>query len=376
MKRFGEFLRRRQDWVRRLQGAFVAIYLVLLFAPFLATGTGVGRATEALFWGVWWPAVILSMMLIGQFWCGVFCPDGAITEYASRYGKGLKPAEWLRKGWLAILAFAIVTLFADATRAHSSPSGNLIVVGGATALALAVGLAYGRGRRVWCRYLCPTASVFSLLARCSALHFKVNRAVWDGAPRPAPKPVDCPLLLDVRRLKSNEKCNMCARCSGHRDAVELSWRWPGAEIASLREDEARPWDAFGICFVLIGLFYGGFHWPGSWIAILGVALILGAAVAALLALATAGQWPAGARLAYGLIPLAGLGLFLGAAEVSLKEFDILPLLPWLRATLVAIGAAWSGWLGWRMAAGVRARAAFGAALALLAAAYLLAPVSV
>jgi polyferredoxin len=374
MKQVGEFLRRRQDWVRRLQGLFVAVYLFLLGSPFLAPG--MGRITEALFWSVWWPTVILSTMLIGQFWCGVLCPDGAITEFASRHGQGRKPAEWLRWGWLPILAFGVITLFADATRAHSSPSGNLIVVGSATVLALAAGLIYGRGRRVWCRYLCPTASVFSLLARCSALHFKVDRSAWDAAARPAPKPVDCPLLLDVRRLKSNEKCNMCARCSGHRNAVVLSWRWPGAEIVALQDDEARAWDAFGVCFVLVGLFHGGLHWAGNPAAIVGVAIMLGGSVAGLLALAAPGRWQTGARLAYGLIPLAGLGLLLAAAEPSLADLRELSILPWLRAVLVAIGVAWSGWLGWRMTISLRGRAAFGAALALLAAVYLLAPAPV
>ena len=374
MKALGDVLRRRQDWVRCLQWVFVAVYVFLLFAPLAAPGTELARLTVTLFWGVWWPAVILSMLLAGQFWCGVLCPDGTVTECASRHGKGLKPSEWLRWGWWPIAAFAFVTLFAAATRAHNSPAGNLIEVGGMSALALATGAAYGRGRRVWCRYLCPAGSVFSLLARCSALHFKVDRAAWDAAPRPVPKPVDCPLLLDVRRLTSNEKCNMCARCSGHRNAVELSWRWPGSEIVGLRDDEVRPWDAAGICFVLIGLFYAGVHWAGELFAILGIALALGSAVAGLLALAARGNGREGARLAYGLIPLAGLGLFLGAAELPLKEAGMLSILPGLRTGLVAAGVAWSGWLGWQMTDSLRTRMGIGAALVLLAACYLFAPV--
>ncbi|WP_096701919.1 4Fe-4S binding protein [Magnetospirillum sp. 15-1] len=369
MKAVGDFLHRRQDVVRRLQWSMALVYFALLLGPVLAPASGLGRVAEAVFWGVWWPAVILSVMVFGQFWCGVLCPDGTVTECASRHGHGAKPTEALRWGWWPLLAFAMVTLFSDALDAHRSAWGTLAAVGTMSALALATGLWFGKGRRVWCRYLCPAGAVFSLLARASALHFKVDRAAWDAAPRPAPKPVDCPLLLDVRRLTSNEKCNMCGRCSGHRGAVELSWRPPGSEIITLRDDEARPWDAVGICFVLVGLCFAGFHWTGEPAAILGVALALGCAVAASLVLA-AGRagWK---RLAYALIPLAGFGLFLGAVEHSLALLERLDLLPWLRWPFVGLGVVWSGRLGWSLVADIRARIVFAILSVGLAALYLL-----
>jgi hypothetical protein len=56
------------------------------------------------------------------------------------------------------------------------------------------------------------------------------------------------------------------------------------------------------------------------------------------------------RLAYAIIPLAGVGLFLGAAEHSLEilaregvSFEA--VLPWLRALVLAGGAIWSLLLG-------------------------------
>ena len=237
-----------------------------------------------------------------------------------------------------------MTLFSDAFDAHRSAWGTLAAVGSMSLLALATGLWFGKGRRVWCRHLCPAGSVFSLLARASVLHFKVDRARWDAAPRPSPKPVDCPLLLDVRRLTSNEKCNMCGRCSGHRGAVELSWRPLGSEIVDLKDDDVRPWDAVGICFVLVGLCFAGFHWTGDMGAILAVALGLGGAVAALLLLAAGRKgWM---RLAWS------------------------DLLGWLRWPLVGLGVAWSGHVGWAMAPLWRARIAYGTLLGMLASAYL------
>jgi polyferredoxin len=249
--------------------------------------------------------------------------------------------------------FVVVTFASDATDAHRSHWGNLLSVGILSLAAIATGLVYSRGKRIWCRYLCPASSIFSLLARCAVLHFQVDRQRWDAAARPAP--VDCPLLLDVRRLISNEKCNMCARCSGHRGAVSLALRAPGGEIANLRDGEVRGWEAAGICYVLIGLGYGGAIGHGDWRLIAGLTLGAGTFAALMLAIAALGRVALGVRLTYGLIPLAGLGLFLGAIEHSLallatECLGIERIAPWLRGGTLTVGALWSGWLLLRLTA--------------------------
>jgi len=362
LKRLGDTLNRRQDVIRSIQSALVAVYLALLVGPVLdGAPPGLARLAEAVFWGVWWPGVILSVLVFGQFWCGLLCPDGTVTEFASRHGKGWKVPAWMRRAALPLAGFAAITLAGDLTGAHRSAAGTLILVGGASLAGAVTGLFYGRGKRVWCRYLCPTGGIFSILARASALHYKVDRAAWDAAARPVPKPVDCPPLLDVRRLTSNEKCNMCGRCSGHRGAVALAYRPPGSEIASLRDDEVRNWEALGICFVLIGLAWAGIHGragivPGleGWPSVLAVAFGLGGATLALL-VAAAGRIRSALRLAYGLIPMGGMCLLLGALEHSLsllarEGLDAAPALPWLRAGFLAVGAIWSARLGWHLLA--------------------------
>jgi hypothetical protein len=410
LARLGHLLARHQGQIAVLQWMMVVVYFVLLIGPVLlpAASANAGLAqdlarwADILFWGVWWPAVILSMMLIGQFWCGLLCPDGTVTEFASRHGLGRRPPAWLRRPELPIVAYAAIAVLEYGWQAHGSALGTLLVVGSTSAAALLCGLVYGRGKRVWCRHGCPVGGVLSLLARCSVLQFRVDRVAWDAAPKPLPKPLDCPLLLDVKRMTRSDKCNMCARCSGHRGAVALSWRAPGAELLSLRDDEVPRWEALGIVFVLVGLLYGAMHGPqGTWLEQFQVALpkslpwlagplavllpglvLSGAGSAALWASATGSVQAA--RLAYAWIPLGGLGLFCGAIEHALlllqqQGFAVAELLPLLRAPVLLLAFAWSAWTGLQLlqqvqGAWLRARQAlFLAATATLALAYQFAP---
>jgi hypothetical protein len=198
---------------------------------------------------------------------------------------------------------------------------------------------------------------------------------------------------------------MCGRCSGHRNAVALALRLPGQEIATLREEETNLREAFAICFVLIGLCYSiaygqasvlgnclqglfGSGLPTRVATVILTAAALGASVAMLLWLGVAGRIRRAGLLAYGLIPLAGIGLFVAALEYAQGTpgrlgVDALAWLPWLRVPLLLAGGAWTIVIGLVMARRLdttpigRISAAVGYILAasLVATCYLLAPLS-
>jgi hypothetical protein len=354
---------------------------------------------QYLFWGVWWPFVILSIMLVGRVWCGVLCPEGALAEFASRHGRGLAIPRWLRwSGW-PFVAFVLTTVYGQLISVYEYPQAALLILGGSTVAAIAIGYLYGKGKRVWCRYLCPVSGVFALLSRLAPVHFRVDREQWNRYPRRTPA-VDCAPLLNVKKLPGMAQCHACGRCSGHREAVQLAARSPNAEL--LGGEPPRTVEALLLLFGMLGVAVGAFQWtvspwfvklkqgaaewlvardifwpleesPAWWLLtrypqvndvftwldgaailvwIFGVALALGGtswlAVRGAAKLARL-DWR---RLALGLVPLAGVGLFLGLSMMSATHLRAeglaLAWLPGLRAALLAVGVLWSAWLGWRL----------------------------
>ena len=414
LQRLGDAMRRNRCLIIGIQWAVVVFYLALVvipaFLPLPGTGSSVLNnltlLAQFMFWGIWWPFVILSTLALGRVWCGVFCPEGTLTELASRHGLGRPVPRWLKWGGWPFVAFVITTVYGQLVSVYEYPKAVLLVLGGSTVAAVAVGLIYGRGKRVWCRHLCPVSGVFALLARLAPVHFKVNREQWDNASHAHLVPVDCAPLLDMRRMKSGAQCHMCGRCSGHREAVSLTSRLPGSEVVNLKPSEASAWDARLLVFGIIGTAVGAFQWSSSpwfvaiktrvgewlverdsfallednapwwllthypeandvftWLDGIGVVAYIGATALVL------GGWitfwlriagtllPGNSRrnahwLAYTLIPTGGLGVFLGLSALTATLLKAEGLnMAWLsdaRGTLLALAFLWSGWLGWRM----------------------------
>ena len=413
----GAWMARRRRAIQAVQWLVVLIYLVLVAVPaFLPLPPGTAHlwdnltvAAQFAFWGIWWPFVLLSMVLIGRTWCGVFCPEGTLTEFAS--GRSLNRAvpRWLtRRGW-PFTAFVCTTVYGQMVSVYQYPGPALLVLGGSTAAAVGVGLVYGRNKRVWCRYLCPVSGVFNLLARLAPVHFAVDQSAWAASQRSLvrPAPVQCAPLVPLRTMRGGADCHMCGRCSGFRDAIAVQARVPGQEVLDATPGKSGAWDSALILFGLMGVATGAFLWSSSpwyvavkqaaaaWLVDAGIdwplttaapwfvltnypaqndvltlldgavmlgfigvsALLLGGLSWAMLAAGVrlAGAWSAGRfhHLAQSLIPLAGAGVFLGlsANTVTLlhNEGLAIPMLGTLRAAMIVLATAWSLWLAWRIA---------------------------
>ena len=436
LARVGAWMQRNGAAIRAVQWGVVAVYAFLIIVPACLPlpdetahlWTNLTLAAQFVFWGIWWPFVLLSMVLLGRVWCGVLCPEGALAEFASKHGRGRAIPHWMRWGGWPFVAFGLTTIYGQMVSVYQYPRAVLLVLGGSTVAAMVIGFLYGREKRVWCRYLCPVNGVFSLLARLAPFHYKVDEEAWRRSYRQGEHghrviPINCAPLVPLRNMKGASACHMCGRCSGHRDAISLSWRSPSHEVVTLGREAARGWDTALILYGLLGIAIGAFHWTVSpwfvalkqsiaaWLIdrditwpletnapwflfthypeqndvfswldgtlvvsyIVGTGLVYGTLLLALMALATRalGRFDKTRlhHLTQALIPVAGTGVFLGlsATTLSLLRAEHLPL-GWasdVRIGVLAVANVWSAWLFSRIAGRYSERV--GARLAAMAA---------
>jgi polyferredoxin len=415
--RAGDWLRDHQRAIRLLQWTVVVAYIFLIAVPVIFPlparaahiWDNVTLFAQFVFWGIWWPFVLLSMIVVGRSWCGFFCPEGTLTEFASRHGRGHAVPRWLTwSGW-PFVAFALTTVYGQMISVYQYPRPVLLILGGSTVGAIVVGYFYGRNKRVWCRYLCPVNGVFALLAKLAPIHFRVDRDAWAMSVKPLPsqRHVECAPLVPIKTMEGAGSCHMCGKCSSFRNAVHLSGRSPNDEIVHVAGRKADPWETVLILFGLMGVAVGAFHWVSSpwfvavkqtlagrliavgqiwpleysapwWILtnypdqndvltlldgaillgyIAATALVMGCSLSLLLAAATraagAWSWVRFHHFAQALIPLGGCGVFLGLSglTVTMLKHEGFRLY-WIndvRAAFLVGAALWSILLGWRIA---------------------------
>ncbi|RBH38867.1 hypothetical protein C3F00_042870, partial [Pseudomonas sp. MWU13-2860] len=129
----GVWLRDHAALLRKLQWAVVLVYAFLLIVPAcLPLPEDTARMWDNLtifaqfvFWGIWWPFVLLSMVLFGRLWCGVLCPEGALSEWAARKGMGRPIPRWMRWGGWPFVAFVLTTVYGQLVSVYQYPKAAL-----------------------------------------------------------------------------------------------------------------------------------------------------------------------------------------------------------------------------------------------------------
>jgi polyferredoxin len=327
LHRIGDVLVTYQHRLRYIQLLVAALYfLVGIFVVFgsSAWSAQLDRWIATLLWGLWWPAILVGNLMFGQAWCGLLCPDGALTELAGRWSKRAKIPHALRwPGWI-VLGFAATILAVHATDAIHNAKASFVILGVLSAGSLVTGALFGRGRRIWCRYLCPASGVFGMLARSAPIHFRVDRVAWDTLSRRPPHLIDCPVLIDIRNMTAVAGCHMCGRCSGHRNAVALAKRHPWEELLKLTPSSHLGREVAVLTFGLFGLVPAVLLAAGSWQIFLrqllwqlAIAALLGILIAAAARLSGVGA----RRMSQTLVPLASLCLAALMIKISFAGID-------------------------------------------------------
>ncbi|MDN5249310.1 4Fe-4S binding protein [Bartonella sp. TP] len=270
LNRFGAFLQKHQRFIRWLQWVIIIAYFILLIVPSCMDlppysaniFNNLAIFAKFIFWGLWWPGVILSMLVLGRFWCGIFCPEGALSEIASeKLSRGHTIPRWIKwKGW-PFLAFALTTIYGQLISVYDYAKPALLILGGSTLAAIIIGIYYGqRGTRVWCRYLCPVNGVFNLLSRLAPISFKTDIEKWANYTDTHTANFRCAPMINIHQLQGVSACHMCGRCDGFRNSVNLTSRSVNEEIVSLGALKTTSWDRILLTYGMIALAIGAFTW--------------------------------------------------------------------------------------------------------------------
>ncbi|MEK7851527.1 MAG: 4Fe-4S binding protein, partial [Deltaproteobacteria bacterium] len=204
-------------------------------------------------WGLWFPLILVSVVVFGRAWCGLFCPQGALSEFMNKRGVDRAVPKWLRWEGTPITSFIIITVFGQLVAVRDYPKPMLLVFGGTTVIAALLGYRYTKGRRSWCRNLCPVGLLLGIFSRLGMVG--IERGEKNGAR------VVCPLYINLHTKVASRHCIECMRCvnPGTPGTLRINLRRPGKEIEEIRGKKPDIYEVIFL-FLATGLALGGFHW--------------------------------------------------------------------------------------------------------------------
>ena len=239
---------------------FLALVAIPVFFPFPADDdtafTNIQLLARFFIWGLWFPLMFLSVVLFGRLWCGVLCPQGALSEFMSRRGLNRPIPRWMRWKGLPIASFVIVTIFGQLVGVRDYSLAALEVLGGMMLLAALTGFIYTKDRRAWCRHLCPAGPLLGVFSRLGAVGIDKNGGAGTSAA--------CPTFINTQTKASSSNCIACMRCvnPGSESTLKLKLRRPGREIEEIGKREPEIWEVLFL-FGATGLALGAFHWQAN-----------------------------------------------------------------------------------------------------------------
>ncbi|MBI3582332.1 MAG: 4Fe-4S binding protein [Nitrospinae bacterium] len=182
--------------------------------------------TTLLVWGMWWPGLILTTIVLGRIWCTV-CPMEFVSNLANRTAgrfsiNGIRLSAWLRSGYIILLSYVVLQLMVAGFQVHRTPLYSSYVLLGLLSLSLLIGFLF-KEPRAFCKGFCPASlllNTYSFLnpvklmknnddicIQCDTKDcvLKENRDKFDAR--------SCPSYLRPFDLTKYDSCVICFQCA-------------------------------------------------------------------------------------------------------------------------------------------------------------------
>ncbi len=230
------------------QGLTLAAFVVLVLLGWQIYPDGNGDArlfaqsnlVTLVVWGLWWPMMIWTAVLLGRLWCTV-CPLELVSGFTERVGRRLGIVQWnvpawIRGGAVVVFLYVVIQLLVAGMHINRVPAYTSFFLIGLLTVAALAGFMFKD--RAFCRGFCPIGVLLNAYGRGGMLAVRpASGAVCDGCSgkdcvmachRHRWQGRSCPSLLNPPRLSTNRDCLVCGQCikSCRPDNMRLFLRFP------------------------------------------------------------------------------------------------------------------------------------------------------
>lgn len=206
---------------------------VPLFGAIVAgclAGGATAELANGLVWGLWWPALLVSILLTARSWCS-YCPLSALARLVEFLRLQVRDEpRWMRHHgtWLGLGGLLVILLVERHYGLFQRPTATALLLLVLLGLTLVFSLVFGA--RNWCRHLCPLGRMVGFCSRTSLLELRSNNRICLSQCRldDCIRTRECPMGLHPTAAGSSDDCILCGSCIRHcpHDAICLNLRYP------------------------------------------------------------------------------------------------------------------------------------------------------
>jgi ferredoxin len=184
------------------------------------------NVTTLVVWGLWWPGMILGVILLGRLWCTV-CPMELVSNISRRAArrvglKGISMPSWVRAGYIVLVSYITLQLLVAGFKIHRVPMYTAYVLAAILGTAVVVGALF-REPRAFCAGFCPAALFLDAYGRLARLRIAPRRkSVCDRCKTKECMSEEnarrwnarsCASLLQVDEPRFGDGCVECFQCA-------------------------------------------------------------------------------------------------------------------------------------------------------------------
>jgi polyferredoxin len=208
--------------------------------------------TTLAVWGLWWPGMILLVLLAGRAWCTV-CPMELVARVSHRISRSVWPGlplpRWARAAWPALGLYLLLQAMVAAASIHRLPHLTSLMLLALPLLAALAGLLL-RHPRAFCVALCPAAPLLSVYGRHGLLQLDrrsdatceqcEGRDCVGADARDRLDRRSCPSLIRPFARAPSDGCVLCFQCAKICPHDNIGYGLPAPESTLRQAVPLRP----------------------------------------------------------------------------------------------------------------------------------------